>query len=148
MTKETHLAGVPKLTVAVTSPAPRAALVGLLYDVDQTGKAKLISRAAYAVTRSGTITFDMYPQDWRLAPGHRFGFLVAGDDGDWYLAPHSEQTISVTSASVSLPILAAPRTANLGPQEVHAGDARPEVVHDPGRDDHREHGAVRPRVTR
>lgn len=111
VTSDVRIAGVPKLTVDVSTQAPRAALVGLLYDVDAAGKAKLISRGAYAIKQSGQVTFELYPQDWLLKTGHRLGFLVAGDDGDWYLTAHSKQPVTVSGGSVSIPFLATPRTA-------------------------------------
>lgn len=111
MTASTRISGVPRLTVTATTAAPRAQLTALLYDVDPVaGKAKLISRSAYAIRASGPLSFDMYPEDYRVAAGHRIGLLIAGDDGDWYLGPHSKQDVAVSNGHLTLPILANPRT--------------------------------------
>ena len=128
----TRIAGVPKLTVTATTDAPRAQLTALLYDVDATGKARLITRGAKALTGTGEVTFELYPQDWRLLAGRRLGVLIAGDDTAWYLAPHSQQDVAISGASLSVPVLTAARTSFLtNSTKTQAMGAVPETTIDP-----------------
>jgi predicted acyl esterase len=108
----TRIAGVPKLTVTVDTASPRAQLAALLYDVDKDGNAKLITRGTAAVS-SGEASFELYPQDWRLDAGDRLGVLIAGDDTEWYLGPHSLQEVSFTGGTLEIGQLTAPRTSFL-----------------------------------
>ena len=109
-TQDVRIAGTPHLTLDASTQSPRANLVGLLYDVDATGAGKLISRGAYAFSGNQKVSFDLYPQDWKLAAGHRLGMLVVGSDSSWWTPPHSEQSVAVSNAGLSVPLLADPRT--------------------------------------
>jgi hypothetical protein len=103
---EAFLSGVVRFTGKVSSSAPRATLVALLYDVNQGRKTgTLITRGAFAVTKSGTVDFSLYPQDWRLAQGHRLGLLVAGADEDWWTPPHSFSSVELTGGKITVPYL-------------------------------------------
>ena len=114
MAATTRIAGVPKLTVTVTTDAPRAQLTALLYNVDPVAqKATLITRGAFAVKGSGPVSFEIYPQDASIKAGNRLGLLIAGDDTTWYLGPHSTRTVAVSAGRLELPVLANPRTAFL-----------------------------------
>jgi len=108
--QDTRISGVPRLALHTSTQAPRATLVGLLYDVDATGAAKLISRGAYAVGGDQFASFRLYPQDWLLAAGHRLGMLVVGSDETWWTPPHSFQSVEVSNARLFVPVLANPRT--------------------------------------
>ncbi|MDQ4006031.1 MAG: CocE/NonD family hydrolase [Actinomycetota bacterium] len=107
------LAGEPVLKARVDVPAPRANLVGLVYDIDPEGNARLINRGAYLLRGNGeqVATFDLYGQDWLLRSGHRLGVLVTGSDSSWWnaLIP-TQQTVTVKSASIGLPFLTYQRT--------------------------------------
>ena len=131
------LAGEPVLKVRVNATAPRANLVGLVYDVDPEGSAQLISRGAYLLRGQGeqSATFDLYGQDWVLEEGHRIGVLVTGSDASWYnaLVP-TQQTVTVESARVSLPFLGYERTEFLDGDstpalETHLGRIAPVADH-------------------
>ena len=68
VTQATRIAGVPKLTLDAATQSPRATLVGLLYDVDATGVARLISRGASAVKGDTHVSFELYPRTGRSPP--------------------------------------------------------------------------------
>lgn len=108
---ETRIAGVPRLTVTAKTDAPRAQLTALLYDVDpKLGKARLITRGAFAVKGGGPVSFDLYPQDAKIKAGNRLGLLIAGDDTTWYLGPHSTRNVAVSAGRLELPVLSEART--------------------------------------
>jgi predicted acyl esterase len=111
MAEDTRIAGVPRLTVTAETVAPRAALVARLYDVNPTtGAARLISRGGYAVKGNGALSFDLYPQDYKVKKGNVIGLLVTGDDNPWFFTAHSKQSVAVSNGSLSLPVLANERT--------------------------------------
>jgi hypothetical protein len=58
-----------------------------------------------AVTAGGPKSFELYPQDWTFAAGHKIGFLIAPADEDWYLAPNQAGNLSINNAGVQLPTL-------------------------------------------
>jgi uncharacterized protein len=104
---DVHLAGKPDISVGVDTAAPRATLVGLLYDVDEKGKATLIQRGAMAISSStgDKAQFELYPDDWTIRAGHRVGVLVAGSDESWWTPPHSNLPVDVSGGTISLPLL-------------------------------------------
>ena len=106
---DTHLAGAPQLTVDAAS-APRAVIVALLYDVSPGGSALLVTRGAARIT-SGRARFDLHPQDWRFAAGHRIGLLLTGADGEvWLPLDRTLLPVYVRGGSASIPVLLSPRT--------------------------------------
>jgi predicted acyl esterase len=110
---DAHLAGVPKVTVRTESALPGANLVVDLYDVDAQNQATLISRGAYLLSGSGESSFDLYGDDWKLPAGHRVGVLVTGSNAEWWLHTPTLQSVTVTSASVTLPFLRCARTQTI-----------------------------------
>src|SRR5688572_22989548 len=54
---DAHFAGEPRLTVEIDTDLPNARVIGLLYDVDHSGNARLISRGAYLVPESGKASY-------------------------------------------------------------------------------------------
>ena len=107
-----HIAGVPRLSVEVTTVAPLANLIALVYDVDVNGKARLITRGAYLI-REGSADFDLYPQDWRLRKGHRLALFLGASDEDWFSPLSTGQQVEVQGGTLSLPFLRFLRTNNL-----------------------------------
>jgi uncharacterized protein len=106
-----HMAGVPKVSVKVDTQMPDAHLIALLYDISKRGKAQLITRGAYLIREEGKISFEMYPQDWKLEKGHRLGFLLSGSDEIWFSSVGVTNTnVDVKGGSVSLPFLRFART--------------------------------------
>ena len=109
-THEVRFAGVPKLTVDETSQFQNANLTADIYDVDPGGNATLISRGTYLLGGTGTISFDMYGDDWVLPAGHRLGVLVGSSNSEWWTPTPTFQTVTVNSAHVTLPFLSCART--------------------------------------
>jgi hypothetical protein len=125
---DAHLAGVPHVTVDAATTLPDANLVADVYDVDAAGNAILISRGAYLLPGSGQVGFDLYGDDWKLPAGHRVGVLLTGANAEWWTHVPTLQTVSVNSASVSLPFLQCARGTTIqgGPSvklESYEGDA-------------------------
>jgi uncharacterized protein len=102
---DAHFAGVPLVTADVSVLLPGAHIVGLLYDIDPKGEAQIVSRGVTEVASSGTVTFDLYPQDWRFAKGHRIGMLISGADDIFFEPPKTGLPVEVVSASYTLPFL-------------------------------------------
>ena len=99
-----HFAGVPRLRLTVSIQALRANLIALLYDVAPDGDARLISRGADLITDEDEFGFDLYPEDWRLEKGHRFGVFISGSDDSWF-NPISTATQVTFSGELDLPYL-------------------------------------------
>ena len=103
---ETHMVGVPRLTLDVETSAPNANLAAAVYDIDEENRATLLSRQGRLVPQSGTYTLDMYGNDWRILPGHRIGVMVSTSHSEWWLAAvPTQQTVSVAGGTLELPFL-------------------------------------------
>jgi hypothetical protein len=101
-----RLAGVPKVTVDVSAPAPGFNILVQLYDVDEKNSARLITRGIQGKAATGKYSFDLYPQDWKLKAGHRLGVRISGSGEDvWFTPGATQQMVDVKSGSVSLPFL-------------------------------------------
>jgi predicted acyl esterase len=113
LTHDAHLAGIPNLTADLGVTLPRTDLVADLYDVAPDGTATLISRNARLVDTSGSQTLALYGQDWRFPAGHRVGVLLGAANQEWWKHTANLTTVTVKSASISLPWLARGRTSDL-----------------------------------
>jgi predicted acyl esterase len=112
-THDVHLAGVPRLTVNQQSTFQNANLTADVYDVDGANNATLISRGTYLLGGAGTVSFDLYGDDWKLPAGHRIGVLLASSNAEWWTHVPTLQPVTVTSASISLPFLRCRRTGTI-----------------------------------
>ncbi len=113
---EVRMSGDPKLTATVAPLVPDVHLVGLVYDVDPSGVAALVTRGVMKVLGPGTHSFEMYPTDWRFDPGNRIGILVTGGD-DWWFEPGLSNTpVMVTSAVLQAPFLRYERVTDESPR--------------------------------
>ena len=132
MPYQVHLSGVPEVTIDATVTGPRTNMVALLYDIAPDGAATLITRGAYALEQTGPVTFDLFPQDWRVRKDHRIGLLVAGADSSLWIPVHSMLDAAVEGGSVTLPALARLRTyesTSIGkPSKAMANRAEPFIV--------------------
>jgi hypothetical protein len=103
---EAHMAGVPRLKLDVETSAPNANLAAAVYDIDDENRATLLSRQGHLIPESGTYTLAMYGNDWRIPPGHRIGVMVSTSHSEWWLAAvPTQQSVSVTNATIELPFL-------------------------------------------
>ncbi|MDQ3933203.1 MAG: CocE/NonD family hydrolase [Actinomycetota bacterium] len=108
---DAHLSGVPRLRVA--AGAAGANVVALLYDVDEHGRAALITRGAALAAEQGESEVELYAQDWLLRRGHRAGLLLAGTDDWWFEPGRSGARVEVAGGTLTLPFLAYRRTPTL-----------------------------------
>lgn len=120
-----HFAGEPRVTIAVETLAPDVHVMAMLYDVDEEGAARFISRGAVRVPESGEYAFELYPHDWRFPAGHRIGLLLSGGDDVWFEPSATLAPVDVTGGSLELPFLAISREEALpeGPFEARSGHA-------------------------
>ena len=102
---EARLAGPPVLTARLRTQAPGVTLIAILYDVDAGNRATLLTRGASLVATSGTVRFELYPQDWSIAPGHRLGLLLTGSDDVYFTPQHTSTEARVEEATLRLPVL-------------------------------------------
>ena len=100
-----HLAGSGKVTVDVSSPAPRGNLVVDVYALDETGKGPLITRQASLIRNNGAITLDLWSADWKIPAGHRIAVRVSDANTDWWTHVPTKQTITVHGGEITLPFL-------------------------------------------
>ena len=109
---EAHVAGEMTLDVPVTTTAPGAHLVALVYDVAPDGTATFVQRGAFAITGTGEqrATFALYPQDWRFAKGSRIAVRVAPGDDNWFSPPVTNTPVEVGEGTLELPLLTTRRT--------------------------------------
>jgi predicted acyl esterase len=110
---DVHLAGVPRVSLDVETQAPDANLVVDVYDLDLSNNATLISRGAYLVPKSGKIDYGLYGDDWIVKPHHRVGVLVTSSNAEWWQHVPTAQTVTVKSASITLPFLTCARTQRI-----------------------------------
>ena len=120
-----RFAGTPILDVKLETTVPNQNLVTLLYDVDAKNNARLIAEGAYLIRSPGKkrVTYELYPQDWVLRKGHRFGILLASSDTRWYQTIPTGQPVTIAGGKLELPFLKYERSSNLsgGPAEAMKG---------------------------
>ncbi len=104
---------MPRLTVTEQSNLQSANLTADLYDLDAANNATLVSRGTYLLGGTGTISFDLYGDDWELPAGHRIGVLISSSNSEWWTPTPTFQPVTVQSASISLPFLRCRRTATI-----------------------------------
>lgn len=126
-----RFAGTPVVDIEVETLVPNANLVALLYDVDDAGTARLVSRGAFLIEAAGRVKFELYPQDWILRRGHRFGILLAGNDGLWFNPIPTMTPVTVTGGKLKLPFLKFVRRSNLNGGPAAAQESVPMTAVDP-----------------
>jgi predicted acyl esterase len=103
---EAHVSGVPRLTVDVETSVPNANLAVAVFDIGEDNRATLIHRQGHLIPESGTYDLTLYGNDWQIVPGHRIGVLISTAHAEWWLgAVPTNQTVSVTKATLELPFL-------------------------------------------
>jgi predicted acyl esterase len=103
---DAHVAGVPQLKVDVETSAPNANLAVAVLDIDEDNRATLIHRQGHLIPESGTYDLTLYGNDWQVVPGHRIGVMISTAHAEWWLAAvPTNQTVSVTKATLELPFL-------------------------------------------
>jgi predicted acyl esterase len=106
LANDAHLAGVPAVTLNVSSLLPNANLSVDLYDIDAKNSALLLSRNAYLLPSGNSqISPEMYGNDWLIPAGHRLGVLVTTANAEWWTPLPSLSNVTVNSGSITLPFL-------------------------------------------
>ena len=117
---DVHFAGTPRINVRVDSGLAGIHLNARLFDVSGT-RAKLIARGATVVGADVSpidglaeerVRFDLYPQDYVIAKGHRLGLLISGADNEWFDPGTTNANVSVYG-EFALPFLRFARTYDL-----------------------------------
>jgi hypothetical protein len=108
-----HLAGTPRIALAVTGASPRANLVANVYDIAPGGMATMVSRGTTMLDGPGRVDLELYGQDWIFEPGHRVGVLVSSANDEWWVHAPTRQPVAFEAASVRLPWLTFRRDADL-----------------------------------
>ena len=110
-----HLAGEAVVKARISTLAPYARVIAHLYDIDPSGKAKLVQRGAFAGPKTGAqeATVTLYPQDWLFEEGHRIGVHLVGSEDTWYHPGTTGTTVTVAGGEATLPLLRYQRTEAL-----------------------------------
>lgn len=112
-----HMSGMARATLELKTSVPDVTAIVQLYDVDRkAGTAQQIASGAYLVPGpAGTheVSFDLYPQDWRIRPGHSVGVLVTASDPSRWEPGRTGTLVSVEDGNVSVPFLRYKRDAFL-----------------------------------
>jgi len=135
LTHSVRIAGNPTLSVRVTATGPASEVIPLVYDVDEASNATFVDRGAYQVDAgTSNLSFDLYPQDWTFAAGHRIAVLLTGDDDYWF-EPRGQAPVSILSGSVTFPVLGcghqdyvSDNTPNFVPRSAPTFDATPALT--------------------
>jgi hypothetical protein len=112
------LMGLPTVTADIVTRGPYGELDSRLWDVAPDGTQRLVSRGAYRLMpdQSGRVTFQLFGNGYRFAPGHRPKLELLGNDKPYLRPSNVPFTITVRSASVALPTLErAPQATGSGP---------------------------------
>src|SRR4051812_26566421 len=110
--QDTVVAGLPKLSLSISSSVGTATLFAYLYDVDPDGSASLMSVTPYTVRDARAtkhISFALSPVGWTLKSRHSVALVIDTVDSRWrsVSVPGSKLTISSTAtdpARLSVPI--------------------------------------------
>ena len=121
-----RFAGNAIVDVKLETTVPNQNLVALLYDVDG-DEGKLITRGAYLIEQGGRVTFELYPQDWILRKGHRFGILLSSNDSSWFNPIPTGAPVTIKGGKLELPFLKWLRTPNLDGKPAEAQSGVPQV---------------------
>lgn len=105
-----HMAGIPRASLKLDGP-PEAAVAVELYDIAPDGQALVMTRGIAPV--ADTAEVQLLAQDWPIAPGHRLGILITDVVDDVWSHTPSLARVTVTAATLQLPVLTDPRPADL-----------------------------------
>lgn len=107
-----HLAGEVLLKADVTTTVPGAQVVAHVYDVNDSGEARLVTRGAAVARGTGkqTVSYALYPQDWVFEKGHRIAVHLSAADDSWFSPGVTGTEVTVVGGSASFPLLDKRRT--------------------------------------
>lgn len=106
---ELVLMGGPVVDAVVTTTAPDVPLSARLWDVAPDGSEQgLVTRGVYRIAEGpGTVrvTFQLAPQGYRFAPGHRLKLELAANDAPTFQASNIPAAVTVGEVELLLPLL-------------------------------------------
>ncbi|MFI9505442.1 CocE/NonD family hydrolase [Nocardia sp. NPDC052566] len=111
LAQDQHLSGLPSATARVTGPR-EATITAEIYDIAPDGRATLVSRGI-APVGDGNPRIRMLAQDWPIPAGHRIGVRIMDVFDEVWAHPPTFAQVTVTEASIELPLLTAVRTPDL-----------------------------------
>ena len=99
--------GLPKVTAEIETTGPFGELNARLWDVAPDGSQLLVSRGPYRLenNRTGKVTFQLYGNGYRFAPGHRPKIELLGKDEGFLRPSNFPFQVEVRSARIELPTL-------------------------------------------
>ena len=98
------LLGLPRLTLSYTATAADLELNSRLWDVAADGTQTLVDRGAYRATSpSGTVTYELFGNAWRLRAGHRLRLEVTQSDATYLRPDNFASGATIDSARLELP---------------------------------------------
>lgn len=106
--RDAMLAGSGRVTLDVTTQAPRANLVVDVYELDENGSGPLITRQGRLLRDAGQqkVELDLWSADWKIPAGNRIAIRVTETNLDWWLLTlGTQQTVTVNGGSTTLPFL-------------------------------------------
>jgi predicted acyl esterase len=104
VTRDFTLLGLPRLTLAYRATAPDLELNSRLWDVAPDGTQTLVDRGAYRATSpSGTVTYELFGNAWRLRAGHRVRLEVTQSDATYLRPDNFASGATIDSARLELP---------------------------------------------
>jgi X-Pro dipeptidyl-peptidase-like protein len=97
--------GQTRVTASVQGAAAGLQLNARLYDLFPDGRQVLVDRGVRTLTDgSGTVALDLHGNAWRFFEGHRVRLELAQDDDPYVRRSDQAGTITITQASLSVPI--------------------------------------------
>ncbi|MGQ4599515.1 CocE/NonD family hydrolase [Nocardia sp. R6R-6] len=108
--QDQHLSGIPTATLRLSGP-PTATVVVELYDIAPDLRATVITRGIAPV--ADTAEVRLLAQDWPISAGHRIGVRVTDVLDDVWSHSPAFAPVTVTAASVELPLLTGERQPDL-----------------------------------
>ena len=108
LTAPATLVGLPRVEVAYTATAPDFELNARLWDVAADGTRTLIDRGAYrgGPDLTGTATYELFGNAWRLEPGHELELELLQYDSTFLRPDNFASTITLQSARLALDLAA------------------------------------------
>ena len=116
LTRTFTMLGQTRVTVAHTGTGPAGQLNARLYDLAPDGEQVMVDRGVKRITgANGTTTFDLHGAGWRFASGHKLRLEVTQDDEPYLKASTLPSSLTLSGATMSVPVREASGTVGGGP---------------------------------
>jgi fermentation-respiration switch protein FrsA (DUF1100 family) len=103
--KSFTMLGLPTVKATIDTTGDFGELDSMLFDVDQSGNERLISRGAYRLTanQSGRVRFQLHGNGYEFAAGHTVKLVLLGRDDPYLRASNLPFSVDVSNVTVTLP---------------------------------------------